>query len=94
MNAKLGKEKAFSQVVDRHTLHNTSNKNGEIVENYAISNDMFLISTNFQQKKIHAGKWTSPDYQTINQIDHVIVSKKKKKRERKKLINNVKKKKD
>jgi len=94
MNAKLGKEKAFSQVVDRHTLHNTSNKNGEIVENYAISNDMFLISTNFQQKKIHAGKWTSPDYQTINQIDHVIVSKKKKKRRERNIKHNIKKKKN
>jgi hypothetical protein len=28
MNVKLGKEKAFSQVVGRHTLHNISNKNG------------------------------------------------------------------
>jgi hypothetical protein len=33
MNAKLGKEKVFS-----HTLHNISNKNGEMVANYAISN--------------------------------------------------------
>ena len=38
MNAKLGKEKVFSQVIGRHTLHNISNKNGEIVSNYAISN--------------------------------------------------------
>jgi exonuclease III len=28
INAKLGKEKVFSQVVGRHTLHNTSNENG------------------------------------------------------------------
>ena len=77
MNAKLGKEKAFSQVVGRHTLHNISNENGEIVINYAISNDMFLINTNFQHKKIHIGTWTSPDHQTINQIDHVMVSNEK-----------------
>ena len=38
---------------------------------------MFLISTNFQHKKIHIGKWTSPDHQTINQMDHVMVSKEK-----------------
>jgi len=36
-----------------------------------------LISTNFQHKKIHIGTWTPPDHQTINQIDHVMVSKKK-----------------
>jgi len=80
MNAKLGKEKVFSQVVGRHTLYNIPNENGEMVANYAISNDMFLISTNFQHKKIHIGTWTYPDHQTINQIDHVMVSKERKMR--------------
>ena len=47
------------------------------VANYAISNGMFLISTNFQHKKIHIGTWTAPDHQTINQSDHVMVSKEK-----------------
>jgi len=77
MNAKLGKEKVFSQVVGCHTLHDISNENGEMVSNHGISNDMFLISNNFQHKKIHIGMWTSPDHQTINQIDHVMVSKEK-----------------
>jgi hypothetical protein len=48
-----------------------------MVANYAISNNMFLASTNFQHKKIHLGTWISPDQQTINQIDHVMVSKEK-----------------
>ena len=74
-NAKLGKEKAFSQVVGCHTLHNISNENGELAANYAINNDMFLISTNFQHKKIHTWTWISPDHQTLNQIDHIMVSK-------------------
>jgi exonuclease III len=78
MNAKLGKEKVFSQIVGHHTLHDISTENGEMVANYAISNDMFLISTKFQHKKIHIGTWTSPDHQTVNQIDHIMVSKKKK----------------
>ena len=55
MNGKLGKEKVFSQVIGHHTLHNISNKNGEMVANNAISNGMFLISINFQHKKIHMG---------------------------------------
>ena len=70
MNAKLGKEKVFSQVVGRHTLHDISNENGEMVANYAISNDMFLTSTNFQHKKIHIRTWTSTDHQTTNQVVH------------------------
>jgi hypothetical protein len=61
--------------VGRHTLHNISNENRELVANYAIINHMFLISTNFQHKKIHTGTWLSPDHQTLNQIDHVMVSK-------------------
>ena len=75
MNAKLGKEKVFSQEAVHHTLHDISNENGKIVANYAISNDMFLTSTNFQHMKIHIGMWASPDLQTINQTDHVVVSK-------------------
>ena len=77
MNAKLGKEEVFSQVIGRHSLHNSANENGEMVVYYAINNDMFVISTNFQHKKIHIGTWTSPDHQTVNQIDHVMVSKRK-----------------
>ena len=77
MNGKLGKENIFNQVIGPHTLRNISNENGEMVANYAISNGMFLISANFQQKKIRMGTWTSPDHQTINQIDHVLVSKEK-----------------
>ena len=77
MNAKLGKEDVFSQVIGRHTLHNISNVNGEMVANYAISNGMYLASTNFQHKKTHIGTWISPDHQTINQIDHVMINKEK-----------------
>jgi exonuclease III len=75
MNAKLGKGKEFSQAIGRHTLHNVSNENVEMVANYAISNNMFLVSINFQHKKIHLGTCISPDQQRINQIDHVMVSK-------------------
>ena len=77
MNAKLGKEKAFSKEVGRHTLHNNSNENGELAANYAINNGMFPISTNSQHKKIHSGTWISSDHQTLNQTDHVMVSKRK-----------------
>jgi len=41
MNAKLGKETLFSQVVGPHTLHDNSNESGEMVANCALSNDTF-----------------------------------------------------
>jgi hypothetical protein len=75
MNAILVKEKVFSQAIGHHTLHNVSNENGDMAANYAISHNMFSVSTNFQHKKIHLETWISPDQQTINQIDHVMVSK-------------------
>jgi hypothetical protein len=75
MNAKIGKEKAFNQAVGCYSLHDISNENGDLAANYAISSDMFLISANFQLKKILIGTWISPGHQTVNKIDHVIVSK-------------------
>jgi len=39
---------------------------------------MTVISTQFQHKQIHKGTWRSPDYNIINQIDHVLVNQNKK----------------
>jgi hypothetical protein len=35
---------------------------------------MSVISTQFQQKKIHKGTWISPDQNTINQTDQVLIN--------------------
>jgi hypothetical protein len=67
INAKIGYEKTFNQVLGRYSFHDISNENGELAANYDISNDMFLISNNFQRKKILIGTWMSPDHHTVNQ---------------------------
>jgi hypothetical protein len=61
--------------VGRYSFHDISNENGELAANYAISNDMFLMSSNFRHKEIDIGTLLSGDHQTVNQIDHVMVNK-------------------
>jgi endonuclease/exonuclease/phosphatase family metal-dependent hydrolase len=79
LNAKIGKEKAYENVTGKHMLHQISNQNGELVYNFAIENNLAVMSTQFQHKGIHKGTWTSPDFTTVNQIDHVFINTTKKK---------------
>jgi len=48
---------------------------------FAAANNMIVMSTQFQQKQIYEykGTWRSPDYNIINQTDHVLVNQNKKK---------------
>jgi hypothetical protein len=78
LNAKIGKEKAYENVTGKHTLHEVSNQTGELVCNFAIENNMTVMSTQFQHKTIHKGTWTSPNFTTVNQIDHVLINTTKK----------------
>jgi predicted class III extradiol MEMO1 family dioxygenase len=44
----------------------------------ALGNNLIIMSTQFQHKKIHKGTWLAPDQMTLNQIDYVLISSKKK----------------
>jgi exonuclease III len=55
LNAKIGKEQAYSQVSGRHTVHEFSSQNGEMLCNYAIQNNMTIMGTQNQHKIIHRG---------------------------------------
>jgi len=76
--AKLGKESAYQKIIGKHTLHEETNRNGELLCDFSAANNMIVMSTQFQHKQIHKGTWRSPDYNTINQIDHVLVNQNKK----------------
>jgi hypothetical protein len=79
LNVKIGKEKAYENVTGKHTLHQISNQNGELVCNFAIENNLTVMSTQFQHKRIHKGTSTSPNFTTVNQIDYVPINTTKKK---------------
>jgi exonuclease III len=76
-NAKVGRERAYRGVVGKYSIHPKSNLNREYLCNHAIFNNLTIISTQFQHKRIHTGTWKSPDGQMVNQIDHVLVNKMK-----------------
>jgi endonuclease/exonuclease/phosphatase family metal-dependent hydrolase len=78
MNAKIAKEDEYQNTAGKHTLHEITNRNGEWVCGYAIANNMKIISTYYQHKRIRKGTWISPDGNTLNQIDHVIIDANKK----------------
>jgi len=65
-------------VAGKQTLHDITNRNGEWVCEYAIANNMKIISTYYQHKRIHKGTWISPFGNTLNQIHHVIIDANKK----------------
>ena len=68
----------YQIVTGKHTIHEISNKNGEWVCAYAIANNMKIISTCYQNKRIHKWTWISPDGNTLNQIDYVMINANKK----------------
>ena len=76
--AKLGKEPAYQKITGKHTLHEETNRNGELLCNFAAANNMTVMSTQFQHKQMHKGTWRSPDNNAINQIDHLLVNQSKK----------------
>jgi len=83
-NAKPGKEDVYNEVSGKHTLHELSNCNGKMLLEFALGNNLKVISTQFQHKKIHKGTWLAPDQMTLNQTDHVLINS-----EKQELIENV-----
>jgi hypothetical protein len=77
-NAKLGKEDVYNEVSWKHTLHEISNRNGEMLLELALGNNLKVMTTQFQHKKIHKGTSLAPDQMTLNQIDHVLINSVKK----------------
>jgi len=78
VNAQLGKERLYNEVTGQHTLHEETNRNGELLREYAYTSSMVVMSTNFQHKRMHKITWLSPDQNPVRQIDHIIINANKK----------------
>jgi hypothetical protein len=72
-NANLGREDTFKPTIGNESLHEDSNDNGVIVVNFATSKDLVVKNTMFPHRNIHKYTWTSPDWKTHNQTDHVLI---------------------
>lgn len=72
-NAKIGREACFYQTIGKHSLHETSNDNGIRIIDFAASLNLVVKSTWFEHKNIHKATWISPDGNTRNQIDHILI---------------------
>ena len=67
LNAKLGKEGIYSNVTGKHTLHEGTNRNGEMLCEFASASNMIMMSTQFQHKQIDKATWIPLSQNTINQ---------------------------
>ena len=75
----LNQEKRlYNEVTGQHTLHEETNRNGELLCEFACANNMVVMNTNFQHKRIHKITWLSPDQNTASLIDHIIINENKK----------------
>ena len=76
-NAKVGRENIFKPTIGNESLHQDSNDNGIRLVNFAISKNLVVKSTMFPHRNIHKYTWTSPDGNTHNQIDHVLIDRRR-----------------
>uniref|UniRef100_A0A2S2QMB7 Craniofacial development protein 2 n=1 Tax=Sipha flava TaxID=143950 RepID=A0A2S2QMB7_9HEMI len=74
-HAKIGRETIYRPTIGLHSAHEQSNDNGQRSIAFATSRNMTISSTFFPHKDIHKYTWKSPDGNTFNQIDHVVIDK-------------------
>jgi hypothetical protein len=77
LNAKVGREDIFKPIIGNESLREISNGSGVRVVKFATSTNLVVKSIMFPYCSIHKYTWTSPDGQTHNQIDHVLIDRRR-----------------
>jgi endonuclease/exonuclease/phosphatase family metal-dependent hydrolase len=72
-NTKVGRENIFKPTIENESLHQDSNDNGVRLVNFATSKNLVVKSTVFPHRNIYKYTWASPDRNTHNQIDHILI---------------------
>jgi hypothetical protein len=72
-NAKISRESIFKPTIGNQSLHKISNDNAVRIVNFATYKNLVAKSTIFPHRKIHKHTWTSPERNTHNQIDHILI---------------------
>jgi hypothetical protein len=69
----VGRENIFKPTIGNESLHQESNDNGVRIVKFTTSKNLVVKSTMFPHQNFHKCAWTSPDGQTYNQIDHILI---------------------
>ena len=76
-NAKIGGlNETYPEIVGCHTnkKEGGSNQRGLRLINFCAANDLYVVSSHFQHRRKYT--WTSPDGNTRNTIDHILIRRK------------------
>ena len=73
---KVGKEESNYPCVQRTGLHAECNGNGYKLVQFAAATDVITGGTILTHKNTNKVTWRSPDGDTMNQIDHILIQKK------------------
>jgi endonuclease/exonuclease/phosphatase family metal-dependent hydrolase len=76
-NAKVGRKNIFRPTVENESLHEITNDNGVSVVNFATFKNLVVKTTMFPHCKIHKCTWTSPEGNTHDQIDHILIDRRR-----------------
>ncbi|VDP84171.1 unnamed protein product, partial [Schistosoma mattheei] len=75
LNTKVGMDNTgYEDIMGRHGLEERK-EDGERFANLCAFNKLVIGGTIFPHKRVHKTTWTSPDYTTQNQIDHICINK-------------------
>jgi hypothetical protein len=72
-SAKVGREDIFKLTIGNESSYEINNDNVVRVVNFATSKNLIVKSMMFPHCSIHKYTWTSPEGNTHNQIDHILI---------------------